>query len=86
MITIKVIFFASFKELLDCAQLELSLDEGTNIQDLCLVLSNKGGRWEGLFEQANKNVKVACNQSMAELSTLLSEGDEVAFFPPVTGG
>lgn len=86
MIVIKVIFFASFKEQLDCAQLELSLDEGANVQDLCSVLSSKGGRWQSLFGQANKNVKVACNQCMADMSTLLDEGDEVAFFPPVTGG
>jgi molybdopterin synthase sulfur carrier subunit len=31
-------------------------------------------------------VRMACNQTMAEESTLLSEGCELAFFPPVTGG
>jgi len=86
MINIKVIFFASFKEQLNCSQIEQSLDNEATIGDLCQMLAEKGERWQRLFAEANKNVKIACNQQMAETSTLLNDGDEVAFFPPVTGG
>ncbi len=84
--SIKVIFFASFKETLGCSSLELELGKSANIEDLCLKLADKGEKWKRLFADANKRVKVAVNQQMADLSDGLNDGDEVAFFPPVTGG
>ena len=33
-----------------------------------------------------RSLRMACNQVMADEATPLSEGCEVAFFPPVTGG
>jgi len=86
MITIKVVFFASFKEQLSCSQIEQSLSDDPTIADLCDVLAEKGDQWQRLFSVPNKQVKIACNQQMADLSTSLNNGDEVAFFPPVTGG
>ena len=86
MIRIKIIFFASFKELLNCSEIEQQLDENTSISNLCESLATKGDKWQSVFADAQKTVKVACNQQMAEMSRLLKDGDEVAFFPPVTGG
>ncbi len=86
MIKIKIIFFASFKELLGCSEIELQMDENSSIENLCGSLAGKGDAWQKVFTEAKKTVKVACNQQMADLSTLLKDGDEVAFFPPVTGG
>ncbi len=86
MISIKVIFFASFKELLGCSSINVELDRGTKIVELCAILALKGDNWSDLFIQANEKVKVACNQQMTEMSTVLQANDEVAFFPPVTGG
>ena len=49
------------------------------------LLRQRGGVWaEALAE--GRAVRMACNQTMAEENTLLSEGCELAFFPPVTGG
>jgi len=45
----------------------------------------RGGAWATALAQG-KAVRVAVNQEMAEPSTPLKAGDEVAFFPPVTGG
>ena len=86
MISVKVVFFASFKERLDCSGLTIELEQGSKIQNLCSLLAEKGGLWQELFVEANKNVKIACNQQMVEISSQLKDGDEVAFFPPVTGG
>lgn len=86
MINVKVIFFASFRERLKCSEIEQQLDEQASINTLCESLANRGEAWQILFSEANKSVKVACNQQMSDLSTILKEGDEVAFFPPVTGG
>jgi len=86
MVKIKVVFFASFKERLDCSELTLELGPDSTIQDLCDFLADKGNEWSELFSEAKKNVKIACNQQMVEIEYRLNDGDEVAFFPPVTGG
>ena len=86
MISIKVIFFASFKERLDRSSVEIELDNGAKIADLCAILAENGDNWSEVFTNAERKVKVACNQQMAEMSTVLKANDQVAFFPPVTGG
>jgi len=86
MIKIKIFFFASFKERLKCSEIEHQLDDGATIDSLCGVLANRGADWYAVFSEAKKTVKVACNQQMAEMTTVLKQGDEIAFFPPVTGG
>ena len=86
MVRIKIILFASFKELLNCSEFDQQLDDGATIYSLCESLANKGETWKMVFSDAEKTVKVACNLQMADMSTVLEEGDEVAFFPPVTGG
>lgn len=83
---VDVLFFANFKEQLGCSQLEIELEEGSSISLLCEHLSTRGKQWNNLFADANKTVKTSINQEMASLSSVLSDGDEVAFFPPVTGG
>jgi sulfur-carrier protein len=51
---------------------------------LCAYLSERGPLWEELIH--SNNCLVAVNQTMATRATLLSNNDEIAFFPPVTGG
>ncbi len=86
MMQIKVVFFASFKEVLGVSEIQQALEEGACINDLCKCLSDRGEQWQDIFDTPSRTVKVACNQQMAEISTVLQNGDEVAFFPPVTGG
>lgn len=86
MITINVVFFASFKEYLDCSSLELEVSDKATIAIVCSSISQKGGRWHDLFSKPQNKVKVAVNKTMADMMTNVSQGDEVAFFPPVTGG
>ena len=86
MIIVKVVFFASFKEKLGASELEQSIKDNATIKCLCQTLADKGDQWQLLFANPTKQVKVACNQQMAEMSTRLKNGDQVAFFPPVTGG
>jgi molybdopterin synthase sulfur carrier subunit len=48
-------------------------------------LRSRGGPWDTELAPA-RAVRIAVNQDMATLQTVLKPGDEVAFFPPVTGG
>lgn len=80
---IKVLFFAQVRELVACDELSLPCDYAT-AEALRSSLSERGDKW-ALALEAGK-LLVAVNQTLVPLDTLLSDGDEVAFFPPVTGG
>ncbi|TQV84458.1 molybdopterin converting factor subunit 1 [Aliikangiella coralliicola] len=86
MVKVKVLFFANYRELLDCNELEVEINKGSSVGQLCQFLSQKGDVWHQLFANPGSTIKIALNQEMAELSSIINENDEVAFFPPVTGG
>ncbi|MGB0495913.1 MAG: molybdopterin converting factor subunit 1 [Kangiellaceae bacterium] len=86
MINIKVLFFANFKELLKCSAMEVELKPEASIRDLCEQIKNNGEHWHSLFSDLKSSVKIAVNQELTQADHLLKQGDEVAFFPPVTGG
>ena len=48
-------------------------------------LRARGGAWAAALDESRR-VRVAVNQDMAANETPVRNGDEVAFFPPVTGG
>jgi molybdopterin synthase sulfur carrier subunit len=83
---VRVRFFASLREGLDRDEELLELP--AQIRDLASLrehLRARGGAWQELLDPA-RAVRGAVNQVMATDSTPLASGDEVAFFPPVTGG
>ena len=80
---IKVLFFAQVRELVACDEVSVACDY-PSIDELRLALITRGDKWALALEEGK--VLVALNQTLVPLNTPLSEGDEVAFFPPVTGG
>ena len=83
--TIKVLYFAALREALGTAGETLALPEGCNtLQQVRALIAARGGQWERLAQM--QNLRAAINQRMAEPSSAVADGDEVAFFPPVTGG
>ncbi|MGY5449491.1 molybdopterin converting factor subunit 1 [Agarivorans sp. MS3-6] len=80
---IKVLFFARLKEQLGCSSINIELVEGSNTENLTEQLINTGSAWSVL---ADDSVLVALNQQQINDVQRLKNGDEVAFFPPVTGG
>lgn len=82
---IKVLFFASYREQLECDELVLPTGEiPATLSALRQQLSLKGDEWRSVMEDSR--TLVALNQTMTRRDAELKEGDEVAFFPPVTGG
>ena len=78
-------YFASLRERLDSGGELLSLPADiATIGQLRGHLAMRGGEWARLT--AMKNLRCARNQSMADDATAIADGDEIAFFPPVTGG
>ncbi|EPJ3742864.1 molybdopterin synthase sulfur carrier subunit [Proteus mirabilis] len=80
---IKVLFFAQVRELVGVDSLELQNDYLT-VDDLRRALINKGDRWALALEDGK--LLSAVNQSFVQGNYAIKDGDEVAFFPPVTGG
>jgi molybdopterin synthase sulfur carrier subunit len=83
---VKVLYFARLREALGTAGEEMALPASVStLEGLRTVLSARGGAWcEELA--ANRRIRAAVNQVMADEQTAITDGDEVAFFPPVTGG
>ena len=81
---INVQFFALFRELLNCDQLELNSEDLHTVADVSAQLTNHFAEWSSLSQKYQ--VLIAVNQTMADETTKVNAGDEIAFFPPVTGG
>ena len=81
----KILYFAGLREALGCSSETLALPEGiATVGDLRTHLSARGQPWTALT--TTKNLRYAVNQAMVGDDAPLADGDEVAFFPPVTGG
>ncbi|ARV73095.1 molybdopterin synthase sulfur carrier subunit [Vibrio campbellii] len=84
---IKVLFFAQTRELVGIDGLELE-EQFSNVEAIRAHLVETGADQEGKWDLALEPGKLlaAVNQSIVPLDTEVKAGDEVAFFPPVTGG
>ena len=83
---VKLLFFAGLREQLGTSGEELELPSGvTTVAGLRTHLMERGGAWQSVLA-AKRLVRIAVNQDMAPAVAVLKPGDEVAFFPPVTGG
>ncbi|MCU5772876.1 molybdopterin synthase sulfur carrier subunit [Erwiniaceae bacterium BAC15a-03b] len=80
---IKVLFFAQVRELVGVNQLEMAA-EFADVEALRVSLAAQSHRWSLALESGR--LLAAVNQTLVALQHPLKDGDEVAFFPPVTGG
>lgn len=82
---LNILYFASLREAVGRTSESLPLPEGVNtVGALREHLAARGEGWVALA--AGRNVRAAVNQRMAGGDAPLAAGDEIAFFPPVTGG
>jgi sulfur-carrier protein len=83
---IQVLYFARIRENVGTAKEAVALPQTIgDVAGLVAWLRERGGAWQ--MELApGKALRVAVNQRMADLATRIADGDEVALFPPVTGG
>lgn len=83
---VKLLFFAALREQLGRPTEELELPASVDtVAALRDHLRARGGEWGRVFAP-NRAVRAAINQDMVQAESRIKAGDEVAFFPPVTGG
>lgn len=79
---VKVLFFAHLKELSGVDKASIPTHKAIRVAELKQLLRERFP----ILDERLKNVLVAVNQQYAEDDDLIQPGDEVAFFPPVSGG
>ena len=83
---ITVLYFARLREALGTGSEHIALPAAVrDVEGVRALLVARGGEWEQALARS-KAVRAAVNQAMAHGDTPVADGDEVAFFPPVTGG
>jgi len=81
---ITILFFASLAEQLNCRTLTLPCPQPVSVGELRdQLIAQHGESWNAL---RSDQLRCAVNQEIVKMDHLLKPGDEVAFFPPVTGG
>jgi molybdopterin synthase sulfur carrier subunit len=85
-VKVKVLFFAGLREQLGASAEELELPSGVStVAGLRSHLAQRGGAYAKAFA-GKALVRSAVNLDMVQPTARIKAGDEVAFFPPVTGG
>ena len=77
-VNIQVRYFASLRERMGCAEVSVSINAGASVADVWARVSAD--------REVPGTVLAAVNQAYESFDYLLNDGDELAFFPPVTGG
>lgn len=79
----KIIFFAQIRELVEIDSIMLDANKFA-ISELLDQLSKRGNKWSLAFKE--RVVLCAVNQALVDADYIIQADDEIAFFPPVTGG
>lgn len=81
---ITILFFGQLKERLNCDKLDWHLPYSKSVADLKQQLIQQHQEWQEFL--ADSKVLCAVNHTIVDTNAVVNQGDEVAFFPPVTGG
>lgn len=83
--SVRILYFASLRETLGCAEETLELPPAVaTVAALRNHLAARGAAWAAL--ETYRNLRFAVNHQVTGPEAPVAAGDEVAFFPPVTGG
>ena len=82
----RILYFSWIKEKIGVSSQEINIDEKiSDISDLIMYLKNLSTNHHNALSDQN-SIRVAINKNFSSFDTKIKNGDEIAFFPPVTGG
>ncbi|MCH8927493.1 MAG: molybdopterin converting factor subunit 1 [Candidatus Marinimicrobia bacterium] len=79
---VKILFFASLKDITGENAVDLELEENATVESVKIKITSIYPKLEPLLNF----VRIAINQEFAEAESVINNGDELAFLPPVSGG
>ncbi len=82
MITVRMLFFAHLQDVAGSHEMAHALPDGATVETAAEALAERNAGFVRLLSQA----RVAVNAEFASASTVLHDGDEVAWMPPMSGG
>jgi sulfur-carrier protein len=87
LVSLRVVYFARLREVFASSgeTVEIAGDEAPTVATLVSALAARGGTWASELAPG-RAVRFAVNHRLAGRTHAVSDGDEVAIFPPVTGG
>ena len=80
-----ILYFARLAETLGLKSEQIDVTDCSTVNDLVDLLRTRGEPYQSAFDGETR-VLVAVNQEMSEPGAEIGNNDEIAFFPPVTGG
>ena len=82
----QLVYFANVREMLGCSEESYELPTSvTNVGELIDHLRTRNEQYATALD-SSKKLRIAVNQTHARLDHTVTNGDEIAIFPPVTGG
>jgi molybdopterin synthase sulfur carrier subunit len=87
LVHLRLVYLARLREAFSSAgeRLELAAHDGATVGDVVAALRARGGAW-AIELAPGRAVRFAVNHRLARADQPVADGDEVAIFPPVTGG
>jgi molybdopterin synthase sulfur carrier subunit len=86
MAKLRILYFAWLRERVGHSEEEVALPQGiATLRELIAWLRARHAGYEAAFTEP-RLVRAAINQEFAGPDAAVADGDEVAFFPPITGG
>ena len=83
---IKLFYFAKVREVLGIDREEIDVESNIKtLAELVAFLKLRGSQWQSIFDMSS-SYRMAVNQELVEANHIINANDEVAFFPPITGG
>lgn len=83
---VKIYYFSWIRQFIGKGEEQYMLSKHiNNIADLIADLKQQGDGYIQAFQHID-SVKIAINQEFAQIHDAIKDGDEIAFFPPITGG
>ena len=82
----KILYFSWIKDKLGKSHEEIQLNDNIKtVNDLITMLKKNNENYENVFKDTS-SIKVSINMETAKFEDSIIDSDEVAFFPPMTGG
>lgn len=81
----KIIYFAQIRSLIGVEKEEIFIQKKISVLDVIKILKKRNNSYKIAFKEL-KNIKCSVNCELVNHNKIVKNDDEVAFFPPVTGG